>query len=107
MRLARVAGEIGQERLGLFKPDRHGLAGSSLKVEAAEQTQLQSPHHAENTSLFSARSRQGTHAGTPGTTLRERPRRTRVACEQTDRRQNVPTIKTRPTQSRGAQHGSQ
>src|SRR5499427_1962601 len=79
MRLVRVAGEIGQERLGLFKPDRHGLAGSSLEVEAAEQTQLQSRHHAENTSLFSARSRQGTHPGTPGTTPWERPRRTRVA----------------------------
>src|SRR5262245_53934673 len=91
MRLARVAGEIGQERLSLFKPDRHGVAGSSLEVEAVEQTQLQSRHHAENTSLFSARSRQGTHPGTPGATPWERPRRTRVACEQTDRGQQLPT----------------
>src|SRR5215471_7509588 len=55
MRLARVAGEIAP---GAFKPDRHGLAGSSLEVEAAERTQLQLRHRAENTSLFSARSRQ-------------------------------------------------
>src|SRR5215831_11982960 len=97
MRLARVAGEIAP---GAFKPDRHGLAGSSLEVEAAERTQLQLRHRAENTSLFSARSRHGTHPGTPDATPWERPRRTRVACEQTDRGQNVPTIKTRPNPSR-------
>src|SRR5215813_15221511 len=90
MRLARVVGEIGQERVGVFEPDRHGLAGSSLEVEAAEQTQLQSRHRAENTSLFSGRSRQGTQPGTAGATPWERPGRTRVACEQTDRGQNVP-----------------
>src|SRR5262245_63346288 len=51
MRLARVAREVGQQRLGLLKLDRHGVTGSSLEVEATEQTQLQSRHLAENTSL--------------------------------------------------------
>src|SRR5215813_10897934 len=91
MRLARVAGEIGQERLGLFKPDRHGLAGSSLEVEAAEQTQLQSRHRAENTTLSPrALGRERTQerpARRPG----NGPRCTRVACEQTDRGQHLPT----------------
>src|SRR5262249_61267807 len=51
-RLARVAGEIGQERLGLFKPDRHGLAGASLDGEGAAVTQPEARRHAENACLL-------------------------------------------------------
>src|SRR5215470_17214029 len=72
MRLARVAREIGQQRLGFLELDRHGVTGSSLEVEATEQTHLQSRHLAENTSLFSARYPQGTPTGTCGTTPRKR-----------------------------------
>src|SRR5262245_45819397 len=79
MRLARVAREIGQQRLGFLALDRHGVTGSSLEVEAAEQTQLQSRHLAENTSLFSARYPQGTPTGTCGTTPRKRLARVHVS----------------------------
>src|SRR5215475_9678706 len=75
-RLARVARKIGQQRLGFLELDRHGVTGSSLEVEATEQTQLQSRHLAENTSLLSARDPLGTPTGTCGTT----PPETTATC---------------------------